>query len=53
MWNIISVLILIVEVLLLVGFVIGRFKKKQLNETVMFIATVLVINFSLHLLPFL
>ena len=53
MWNIISVLILIVEVLLLVGFVIGRFKKKQLNETVMFIATVFVINFSLHLLPFL
>ena len=53
MWNIISVLILIVEILLLVGFVIGRFKKKQINETVVFIATVFVVNFSMHLLPFL
>ncbi|MBQ2676417.1 MAG: hypothetical protein IJF54_03315, partial [Clostridia bacterium] len=53
MWYIISVLILIVEILLLVGFVIGRFKKKQINETVVFIATVFVVNFSMHLLPFL
>ena len=53
MWNIISILILIIEAALLFGFIIGRFQKRRLNETALFIGLLIVVNYSLHLVPFL
>lgn len=53
MWKIISILILTIEALLLLGFVIGRFQKRKLNEAALFIGAVFVVNFALHLVPFL
>jgi len=53
MWNIISILILIIEAALLFGFIIGRFQKRRLNETALFIGVLIVVNYSLHLVPFL
>ena len=53
MWNIISILILIVETVLLLGFIVGRFQKRRLNETALFIGVLIVVNYSLHLVPFL
>ena len=53
MWNIISILILIIEATLLFGFIIGRFQKRRLNETALFIGVLIVVNYSLHLVPFL
>lgn len=53
MWNIISILILIIEAVLLLAFVVGRFKKRRFNETALFIGAVLVVNFSLYLVPYL
>lgn len=53
MWNIISILILIIEALMLIGVIVGRFKKRRLNETALFIAIVIVVNYSLHLVPYL
>ena len=53
MWNIISITILIIEALMLVGFIVGRFKKRRFNETALFIGAVIVVNYSLHLIPYL
>ena len=53
MWNIISILILIIEAVLLLAFVVGRFQKRRLNETALFIGVLIVVNYSLHLVPFL
>ena len=53
MWNIISILILIIETVLLFSFIVGRFKKRRLNETAIFIGSVIIVNYSLHLVPFL
>ena len=53
MWNIISILILIIEAVLLLAFVVGRFQKRRLNETTLFIGVLIVVNYSLHLVPFL
>ena len=53
MWNIISIIILFIETLLLFGFIAGRFQKRRLNETALFIGVVLVVNFSLHIVPYL
>ena len=53
MWNTISILILIIEAALLFGFIIGRFQKRRLNETALFIGVLIVVNYSLHLVPFL
>ena len=53
MWNIISILILIVEALLLLGFIVGRFQKRRLNETALFIGVLIAVNYSLHFVPFL
>ena len=53
MWNTISILILIIEAVLLFGFIIGRFQKRRLNETALFIGVLIVVNYSLHLVPFL
>ncbi len=53
MWNIISITILIIEALMLVGFIVGRFKKRRFNETALFIGAVIVVNYSLHLVPYL
>lgn len=52
MWNIISITILIIEALMLVGFIVGRFKKRRFNETALFIGAVIVVNYSLHLIPY-
>ena len=52
MWNIFTNIILIMEALLLLGFVVGKCYKKKLNETALFIAVVFVVNLSLHLVPF-
>jgi len=41
MWNIISILILIIEAALLFGFIIGRFQKRRLNETALFIGVLI------------
>ena len=38
---------------MLLGFIVGRFKKRRFNETALFIGAVLVVNFSLYLVPYL
>ena len=53
MWNIISIFILIVEVVLLLSFIIGRFNRKKLNETVPYLAVVFLVNLALNLVPYL
>ena len=53
MWNGISIFILIVEVILLISFIIGRFKKKKLNETTTYLAVVFLVNLALNLVPYL
>lgn len=53
MWNILSIIILMVEILLLLSFIIGRFQKKKLNETAVFLAVVFVVNLALNLVPYL
>ena len=53
MWNIISILILIIEAVLLLGFIVGKFQKRRINETALFIGVLIVVNYSLHLVPFL
>ncbi len=53
MWNIISIIILIIEALMLIGFIVGRFQKRRFNETALFIGIVIVVNYSLHLVPYL
>lgn len=52
MWNAISIVILIFEALLLLGFVIGICQKRKLNETALFIGAVFVLSFVLHLVPY-
>ena len=53
MWNIISIIILIVEILLLISFIIGRVHKRKLNETAVFLAIVFAVNLALNLTPYL
>ena len=53
MWNGISIFILIVEVILLISFIICRFKKKKLNETTTYLAVVFLVNLALNLVPYL
>ncbi len=53
MWNAISIVILIIEALMIAGFIIGRFQKRRFNETASFICIVLLLNYSLHLVPYL
>lgn len=53
MWNIISNLILIMEIFLLLSFVIGRFKKKKINETIWYLTVVFFVNLALNLVPYL
>ncbi|MBE6903018.1 MAG: hypothetical protein E7480_00215 [Ruminococcaceae bacterium] len=53
MWNIIIILILIIEVLMLLRFIVGRFQKRRLNETAVFVGVVFALNMSLYFVPFL
>lgn len=53
MWNTISVLLLFIELALLAGFVIGKFRQKKLNETFLFLGLVFLINLALYLVPYL
>ena len=53
MWNAISIVFLIIEALMIAGFIIGRFQKRRFNETASFICIVLLLNYSLHLVPYL
>ena len=52
MWHSISLLLLIGELLLLIGFVIGRMVKKRVQETVWFPIAVFAINLASHAVPF-
>ncbi len=52
MWSIVSLLLFVVEVVLFLSFVIGRFRKRKLNEAALFIGIVFFVNFSLHLIPY-
>lgn len=52
MWSIVSLLLFVIEVLLFLGFVFGRFRKRKLNEAALFIGIVFFVNFSLHLVPY-
>ena len=53
MWRIITVMILLAELVLLVSFLLGRARKRKLNETALFIAVVFVISLALHIIPYL
>lgn len=53
MWNELSVLLLAIQLLMLMGFVIGRFRKKKLNETFVFLGLVFACNLALYVLPYL
>ena len=53
MWTVATVAILAVEIALLVGFVIGRFCKRRLNETALFLGLVFLVNLGLNLVPYL
>lgn len=53
MWNIISIIVLVLELLLLVGHIIGRLCHKKINETVQFLALVFLMNLALYLVPYL
>lgn len=52
MWMFLTVLILLVEAGLLVSFIIGRAKKRNLNEALIFLGTAFAVTFLLHLVPF-
>ena len=53
MWTTLTVLIMLIEASLIASFIIGKFQRKKLNETALFIGVVFVVNYSLHLVPFL
>ena len=53
MWSTAVISILIIEVILLASFTIGKFRKFRLNETALFIGSVFVLSYVLHLIPFL
>ncbi len=53
MWNIITILLLAVEVVLLLSFAIGRLKKQNLNEAAVFMAFVFIVNLAMNLVPYL
>lgn len=53
MWNLISVILLVAELILLGSFVVGKFRNRKLNETFVFLGLVFVINVSLYLVPYL
>lgn len=53
MWHMITVSILVVELALLLFFIIGKFKKRNLNEAALFLAVVFIVNLALHYVPFL
>lgn len=52
MWDLICIVLLIVEAVMLASFTIARFRKKKLNETVIFLGLVFVINVALYLIPY-
>lgn len=52
MWNLISLVILAVEIVLLTSFVVGKFRNKKLNETFVFLGLVFLVNLALYLVPF-
>lgn len=53
MWKTVSVLILSVELVLIGSFIAGRFHRKKLNETALYLAAVFAVSLSLYLVPFL
>ncbi|MBR2901743.1 MAG: hypothetical protein IKC38_00815 [Clostridia bacterium] len=53
MWNIISMVVFALEVLLLVGYIVGRICNRKINKTVLFLSLVFVMNLALYLVPFL
>ena len=53
MWNLISVILLAVEIVLLMLFVVGKLRNRKLNETFLFLGLVFLINLSLYLVPYL
>ena len=53
MWNIVTVLLMAVEIVLLLSFVIGRLQKRKLNETAVFMAFVFMVNLAMNLVPYL
>ncbi len=53
MWNTISIVVFVLEVLLLAGYLVGRIYNKRLNRTVLFLSLVFVMNLALYLVPFL
>ncbi len=52
MWNTAVISILIIEIILLASFTIGKFRKRKLNETALFIGSVFALSYVLHLIPF-
>ena len=52
MWNIISVILLVAELALLAFFVVGKFCRKKLNETFVFLGLVFLINVALYMVPY-
>ena len=53
MWEKLTNLMLGVEIILLVIFVIGRLRKRKLNETALFVGLVFIMGYFLHAVPFL
>lgn len=53
MWEMLTILILVIEIILLGVFAIGRLRKRKLNETALFVALVFVLSYSLYAVPFL
>lgn len=52
MWNVVSIIILAVQLILLTSYIIGKMKKKKLNESLWFICTVFFLSFVINLVPY-
>lgn len=53
MWTGLSIFLLVLELLVIGLFIVGRIRKKKLSETLPFLGMVFVVNFLLNLLPML